>query len=153
VSREEPRQCADCRSPWQESSADRQDSESTKRQTSALGSFRDKPAARPLAKLATKARRSLPASHCRRAKPAAKVARVAEKPSSTTVLRPVAVAPVARQNHRPSKKPGFYEAIAIYESGVRGLQRHYRRRQVFRQVLQRLQNRAHRTRRLYSDLR
>ena len=115
----------------------------TKRQTSARSARSGtKPAARPLAKLATKAR-SKPASKPLpklAAKPAAKVARVAEKPSSTTVLRPVAVAPVAPPEPPPvPKKPSFYEAIAIYESGVRGLQRHDypAAAESFRQVLQR----------------
>ena len=113
----------------------------TKRQTSARPARSAAKPGRTLAKLATKAR-SKPASKPLpklAAKPAAKVA---EKPSSTPVLRPVAVVPVAAPPAEPPpvpKKPSFYEAIAIYESGVRGLQRHdyAAAAESFRQVLQR----------------
>ena len=111
----------------------------TKRQTSARPPRSGVKPARPLAKLATKAR-SKPAS-----KPLPKLApkpaaKVAEKPSSATVLRPVAVVAVPPPEPPPvPKKPSFYEAIAIYESGVRGLQRHdyAAAAESFRQVLQR----------------
>lgn len=112
----------------------------TKRQTSARPARSGAKPARPMAKLATKAR-SKPAS-----KPlpklAAKTAAKVEKPASTAVLRPVAVVPVAAPPPEPPpvpKKPSFYEAIAIYESGVRGLQRHDypAAAESFRQVLQR----------------
>lgn len=112
----------------------------TKRQTSARPARSGAKPARPMAKLATKAR-SKPAS-----KPlpklAAKTAAKVERPSSTAVLRPVAVVPVAAPPPEPPtvpKKPSFYEAIAIYESGVRGLQRHDypAAAESFRQVLQR----------------
>jgi hypothetical protein len=98
---------------------------------------------KPLGKVTTKARskpvaKSLPKLTV---KPASKVA---GKPLTTQVLRPVAVdqasAPAPEPAPSPApKKPSFYEAIAIYESGVRGLQRHdyASAAESFRQVLQR----------------
>ena len=68
--------------------------------------------------------------------------RVAEKPSSTdspqTGCCRAGSAPPPEPPTVP-KKPSFYEAIAIYESGVRGLQRHDypAAAESFRQVLQR----------------
>ncbi|MEO7271829.1 MAG: tetratricopeptide repeat protein [Vicinamibacterales bacterium] len=80
------------------------------------------------------------------AKPAAKLARVAPakvsaKPSpKAKAAPPVAPEPVAPPPPPPPpKKPSFYEAIGIYEAGVRGLQRHdyVGAAESFRQVLQR----------------
>jgi hypothetical protein len=114
----------------------------TKRQASARTTRPSgKQTAKPLAKVAVKRRlkpgaRSLPKLT---AKPASKVA---AKPVPTPILRPVAVAPIAPPPAEPApvpKKPSFYEAIAIYENGVRGLQRHdyAAAAESFRQVLQR----------------
>jgi Tfp pilus assembly protein PilF len=100
-----------------------------------------KPAARPPSKAATK-----PA-----AKPAGKpLAKLAVKPSAKLAAKPfpkpalkavvAATAPPTPASPTPTpKKPSFYEAIAIYESGVRGLQRHdyEAAAESFRQVLQR----------------
>lgn len=60
----------------------------------------------------------------------------APKPAAKAVVQP---APPPAQPAIPPKKPSFYEAIAIYESGVRGLQRHdyTGAAESFRQVLQR----------------
>jgi tetratricopeptide (TPR) repeat protein len=97
-----------------------------------------KPAARPLSKAATKA----PSKPAR--KPSAKLAvkpaaKLAAKPLAKRALRAVAAPPVPAPAAPPPKKPSFYEAIAIYESGVRGLQRHDypAAAESFRQVLQR----------------
>jgi len=81
------------------------------------------------------------------AKPAAKLAastpaKVSTKPAAKpkAVAAPVAPEPAAAQAPPPPpKKPSFYEAIGIYEAGVRGLQRHdyAGAAESFRQVLQR----------------
>jgi tetratricopeptide (TPR) repeat protein len=114
----------------------------SRRQTSARPARAGAKRSRPLAKLASKAR----------PKPAAKAlpkltvksaTHVAGKPPTAS---PIAVTPVppTSQAQEPApapvpKKPSFYEAIAIYESGVRGLQRHdyAGAAESFRQVLQR----------------
>jgi Tetratricopeptide repeat len=115
----------------------------TKRQASARSARTGpKVTTRPLAKgggkRAPKTGKPLP-------KLTAKPAEKAAKPLPQPVLRPVAVAPVPTPAPAPApvppvtKKPSFYEAIAIYESGVRGLQRHDypAAAESFRQVLQR----------------
>jgi tetratricopeptide (TPR) repeat protein len=108
---------------------------STKRQSSARSS---RAGAKPLAKVATKARPK------RVGKPLPKLtaksaATVTPKTLPPPVLRPVAVESPVPAASPPPKKPSFYEAIAIYESGVRGLQRHDypAAAESFRQVLQR----------------
>jgi tetratricopeptide (TPR) repeat protein len=73
------------------------------------------------------------------AKPATKVAAARPRkpaPIAAAVTPPPAPAPTPLP---PPKKPSFYEAIAIYESGVRGLQRHdyVAAAESFRQVLER----------------
>jgi len=85
---------------------------------------RPTPVAKPVAKLAATA----PAKVSAKPTPKAKLAAVPVAPE------PAAPAPVA-----PPKKPSFYEAIGIYEAGVRGLQRHdyAGAAESFRQVLQR----------------
>ena len=55
-----------------------------------------------------------------KAKPVKPAAKAAAKPAARATAEP---APPPAQPV-PPKKPSFYEAIAIYESGVRGLQRH-----------------------------
>jgi tetratricopeptide (TPR) repeat protein len=56
-----------------------------------------------------------------KAKPSKPAAKAAARPAT----RPqVAEPPPSPAPPAPPKKPSFYEAIAIYESGVRGLQRH-----------------------------
>jgi len=59
------------------------------------------------------------------------------KAKAAQPVAPVPAAPAAPPP--PPKKPSFYEAIAIYEAGVRGLQRHdyAGAAESFRQVLQR----------------
>lgn len=62
-------------------------------------------------------------------KPAARTSvRTASKPSGKPVTRPVkdvVTAPVAAAAPPPAaRKPGFYEAVAVYERGVQALQRH-----------------------------
>ncbi len=104
-----------------------------------------KPAKRT-AKPAAKQRRLKPAA----TKPAAKLApaapaKVSAKPAPKPAAKakapppapPQPVAPAAPPT--PPKKPSFYEAIGIYEAGVRGLQRHdyAGAAESFRQVLQR----------------
>ena len=103
-----------------------------------------KPAKRTT-KPAAKQRQSKPAP----TKPAAKLApaapakvsaKPAPKPAAKTKAAPPVVAqPVAPPPPAPPKKPSFYEAIGIYEAGVRGLQRHdyAGAAESFRQVLQR----------------
>ena len=77
------------------------------------------------------------------AKPAAKLAAVAPaKVSAKPAPKAKAAPPVAPEPPAPPpppKKPSFYEAIGIYEAGVRGLQRHdyVGAAESFRQVLQR----------------
>jgi Tfp pilus assembly protein PilF len=96
--------------------------------------------ARPRVKRASKPRAGSGAKALPKlaAKPATKVA--AARPRKPAVA-PAAVAspPAPPPAPPPLKKPSFYEAIAIYESGVRGLQRHdyVAAAQSFRQVLQR----------------
>ena len=66
-------------------------------------------------------------------------ARQAGTPAARTPVRTAAVPPPAAPVAPAApKKPSFYEAIAIYESGVRGLQRHdyAAAAESFRQVLQ-----------------
>jgi len=73
-----------------------------------------------------------------------RTARSTAKPAVKAVTKPLAPEPApppppAPAPPAPPKKPSFYEAIAIYESGVRGLQRHdyMAAADAFRQVLQR----------------
>ena len=103
-----------------------------------------KPAKRTT-KPAAKQRQSKPAA----TKPAAKLApaapaKVSAKPAPKPAAKakaapPVVAQPVAPPPPAPPKKPSFYEAIGIYEAGVRGLQRHdyAGAAESFRQVLQR----------------
>ena len=115
------------------------------RQTSARPAAGAKPAPKRVpGPLATK-----PAARPK-AKPAAKpLAKLTVKPTTKRATAPLpkpAPAPVAA-HAAPAppaavpvpKKPSFYEAIAIYETGVRGLQRHDypAAAESFRQVLQR----------------
>ncbi len=91
-----------------------------------------KPARKP--KAATKLGRpqsAKAASRARQAATAPKARETAAVPSSPSSPEP--------QAPPPPKKPGFYEAIAIYETGVRALQRHdfSAGAEAFRQVLDR----------------
>ncbi len=67
-------------------------------------------------------------------------AKQARTPAAATAVRPAVAPPPPPAPVPPAapKKPSFYEAIAIYESGVRGLQRHdyAAAAESFRQVLQ-----------------
>src|SRR5262249_6304419 len=98
---------------------------------------------RPVAKLATKPRTKPAAKSVPKltAKPAAMIA---DKHLTNQAVTPIAEAPAPSHPPEPAaapvpKKPSFYEAIGIYESGVRGLQRHdyWGAAESFRQVLQR----------------
>jgi tetratricopeptide (TPR) repeat protein len=112
-----------------------------KRQRSArssrtLAKQTSRPPAKAVAKARPKSAKALPKLT---PKPAAKVA---AKAVARAILGPVPVPSVAAAPPQPApvpKKPSFYEAIAIYESGVRGLQRHdyAGAAESFRQVLQR----------------
>lgn len=44
--------------------------------------------------------------------------------AATTAAAPEAAPPSAPSPSHPARKPGFYEAVAIYERGVQALQRH-----------------------------
>jgi tetratricopeptide (TPR) repeat protein len=72
---------------------------------------------------------------------ATKSKRVSRSPVRTTRVKPVAPAPEPppAAPAAPPRKPTFYEAIALYESGVRALQRHDydAGAEAFRSVLQR----------------
>src|SRR5205085_7375346 len=94
-------------------------------------------AAKPKAKPATKPRKPLA-----KLTPKPKT-KASSPPKPRPASAPVAVTPVEPPAPPapppPPKKPSFYEAIAIYESAVRGLQRHdyVGAAAAFRQVLQR----------------
>jgi tetratricopeptide (TPR) repeat protein len=115
-----------------------------RRQASARsGRAAAKRSSRPLPKLTPKAR-SKPASKPLPKLTAKSASKVAGKALATKTVRPIEVAPGPAAAPEPTpapapKKPSFYEAIAIYESGVRGLQRHdyAGAAESFRQVLQR----------------
>jgi tetratricopeptide (TPR) repeat protein len=80
--------------------------------------------ARPADKPAPRRIVAKPNAHRSASKPAAKPAKVVK------LARPVKTQPPAQHPAAPSppppapRKPGFYEAVAIYERGVQALQRH-----------------------------
>ena len=57
-------------------------------------------------------------------KPVRKVSRSRDKPALVASPKPPAEAPSPALASSPPRKPGFYEAVAIYERGVQALQRH-----------------------------
>jgi hypothetical protein len=103
---------------------------------------RPKPGAKPLAKAAVKASSKPVGKPLAKLtpKPATKLAPLGKPALRAVAATPVAAPPAAAASPAPPPtKPSFYEAIAIYESGVRGLQRHDypAAAESFRQVLQR----------------
>lgn len=89
-----------------------------------------KVAARPTQRAAVKARVRTPAKTAVNAlraaspRPAARVAKTAPKSASRGAAAVRPATPVEAAPPTPPRKPGFYEAVAIYERGVQALQRH-----------------------------
>lgn len=93
----------------------------TKKNPTKKGSLRAKAAAPKRSKAKAPARKAAPKrAAARKTRPAAPPARSARPSTQGGAQQP----PTPAAAPAPPRKPGFYEAVAIYERGVQALQRH-----------------------------
>jgi tetratricopeptide (TPR) repeat protein len=97
------------------------------KQRRAMASRATAPASRAIAQRASRTIRQKP-SRATANKTQKSRSKSAPRPAPAAIDRPIAIREAARKEPAappaPPRKPAFYEALAVYEAGVRALQRH-----------------------------